>query len=156
MTVAAWLGCGVFAAALAWLGHPDAYPDGPAIALAASLCGSFLGGALVTLVAGDGGVLATLSVCAATAGAIAMLALAQRASGATVVAPIPRSASGVEAWSFVADPVLATAVLGLAVSDVTHSRARGVLAGVVVVVLFYHPRVGLAMLRRAGHNSVRQ
>lgn len=71
MTVGAWLACGGFAAALAWLGRPDASADGPATTLAASLCGGFLGGALVVLIAGDEGVFASLSVCAAAVGAIA-------------------------------------------------------------------------------------
>lgn len=154
VTVGAWLACGGFAAALAWLGRPDASADGPATTLAASLCGGFLAGALVVLIAGDEGVFVTLSVCAAAVGAIAMLALAQRASGASITPPTPRSASRVWAWTRAANPVLAAAVIALAISDVVQSQARGVLAGVVVVVLFYHPRAGLALRRRAGHNTV--
>jgi hypothetical protein len=156
MTVGAWLACGAFVAALAWLGRHDASPDGFATTLAAGLCGGFLGGALIALIAGDDGVLATVSVCAAALGATGMLALTQRAAGTSIVAPTPRSASRISAWTRVADPVLLGAVLALGASDVTQLGARGVLAGVVVVVLSYHPRAGLTLLRRARVESVQR
>jgi uncharacterized membrane protein YeaQ/YmgE (transglycosylase-associated protein family) len=149
VTVGAWLACGAFVAALAWLGRPDASPDGFATTLAAGLCGGFLGGALVVLIAGGDGVLATVSVCAAALGATVMLALTQRAGGTSILAPTPGSAARISAWSRVADPVLLGAVLALAVGDLTRLGARGVLAGLVAVILSYHPRAGLALLRRA-------
>jgi hypothetical protein len=81
MMVAAWLGCGTLAAIIACSGRPHAYPGGPATTLAAALCGGFLGGAFVILLARRHGVFPAISVYGASVGAIVMLDLAERASG---------------------------------------------------------------------------
>ncbi len=156
MTVGAWLWCGLFAAALAWLGRPATGSVGPATTVAAGLCGGFLGGAVVTLITGDRGLFSTLSVCTAAAGATVMIVLVQRASGVAIHPPTPRTAALVPIWTILADPLLAMTIAALAISDLLDWRIREVLAGLVVVLFCYHPRAGLAILGSGRSRTVRQ
>ena len=136
MTVAIWLGCGILAAAIAWLARPDGYRGGPATALAAGLCGGFLGGALVILIAGDRGLRPALSVYGAAVGAVVLLDLAERTSGSAGGSPGNATLAWLWSCACLLDPLLLAAIVGATIGAATESVPVGALAGLVTVLLF--------------------
>jgi hypothetical protein len=138
--VAAWLGCGTLAAIVAWSGRPDAYPGGPATALAAGLCGGFLGGAFVILVARRHGVLPAMSVYGASVGAIVMLDLAERASGSIGGPARSFPMAWLWSWACLLEPLLLAALIGITLGAKAHSPALGLLIGVAAMPLLYWQR----------------
>ena len=83
-----------------------------------------------------------------------MIALVRHASPAAGDPSTPRTAAQIPAWRWLADPLLAALVAALAVSDLLGWQVREVLIGLVVVLLCYHPRAGLAMLRPSRRHTV--
>jgi uncharacterized membrane protein YeaQ/YmgE (transglycosylase-associated protein family) len=149
MTVAAWLGSGLLVSAIAWMARPGGYPAGPATAVAAGLCGGFLGGAGVILVDGSGDTLRAVSVCGAAVGAIVMLDVAERASGSAQAAPRSTTLARLWTWACLLDPLLLAGIVGISLGAASGSPPIGVLAGAVVVLLFYWQRnSGLVPTRR--------
>jgi hypothetical protein len=140
MMVAAWLGCGTVAATVAWSGRPHAYHGGRATALAAGLCGGFLGGAFVILVARRHGVLPLISVYGATVGAIVMLDLAQWASGSAEGPAGSIPMGWLWSWACLIGPLLLAALIGITLGARTRSPALGVLIGVAAMPLLYWQR----------------
>jgi len=138
--VAAWLGCGTLAAMVAWSGRPHAYPGGRATALAAGLCGGFLGGALVILVARRHGVLPVMSVYGASVGAIVMLDLAERVSGSIAGPARSRSMAWLWSWACLLDPLLLATLIGATLGARVHSPPLGLLIGVAAMPLLYSQR----------------
>lgn len=147
--VAAWLGCGTLAAIIAWAGRPHAYPGGPATALAAALCGGFLGGAFVILLARRHGVFPAISVYGASVGAIVMLDLAERASGSIDGPPRSLPMAWLWYWACLIAPLLLAALVGITLGARAHSPALGLLIGVAAMPLLYWQRNrGLIARRR--------
>lgn len=147
--VAAWLGCGTLAATVAWSGQPNRYPGGRATALAAGLCGGFLGGAFVILVARRHGVLPLISVYGASVGAIVMLDLAERASGSVEGPARNLRMAWAWSWACLIDPLLLGALIGITLGARLHSPPLGLLIGVAAMPLLYWQRNrGMIALRR--------
>ena len=147
--VAVWLGCGTLAAVVGWLGRPHGYPGGPATALAAGLCGAFLGGAFVILTAGRRGALPAVSVYGASVGAIMMLDLAERASGSIGGQARSLPMAWLWSWACLLDPLLLAALIGITLGAKVHSPALGLLVGVAAMPLLYWRRNrGMIAVRR--------
>ena len=138
--VAAWLGCGILAAIIAWSGRSHGYPSGPGTALAAGLCGGFLGGALMILTAGRRGALPAMSVYGASVGAVVMLDLAERISGRIEGAGPNRLMAWLWSWLCLLDPLLLAAAIGITLGARVHSPPLGLLVGVAAMPLLYWPR----------------
>ena len=138
--VAGWLGCGTLAAIVAWSGRPHAYPGGRATALAAGLCGGFLGGAFVILVARRHGVLPAMSVYGASVGALVMLDLAERASGSIGGPAGTLPMAWLWSWACLLEPLLLAALIGMTLGAKAHSPALGLLVGVAAMPLLYWQR----------------
>jgi uncharacterized membrane protein YeaQ/YmgE (transglycosylase-associated protein family) len=148
MTAAIWLGCGLVAGAIAWLARPDGYRGGPATALTAGLCGGFLGGALVILIAGEDGLRPALSVYGAAVGAIALLDLAERTSGSAGGSPRDTTLAWLWACACRLDPLLLAATVGATIGAATESAPVGALAGLATVLLCYRQPNHGAMVTR--------
>jgi uncharacterized membrane protein YeaQ/YmgE (transglycosylase-associated protein family) len=149
MMVAAWLACGLLACAIAWSARAHAYPGGPATALAAGLCGGFLGGAFVILIAGRHGALPALSVYGAAVGAIVLLDLAERASGAASEPPRTAALEWLWSWAVMLEPLMLAAIVGLTFGAAAGSAPLGVLAGLASILLLYgHRNYGNLAVRR--------
>ena len=140
MTVVAWLACGAVVTTAASLSRPASAPGWPATAFAVGLCGGFLGGALVALIAGRHGALPALSVPGAAVGAVLLLDLAERASG--VRSRPARDATIARAWPWVCrrDALLLAAVAGFTASVAANDALPGVVASLATVSLAYAQR----------------
>lgn len=149
MIVAVWLACGALAAALAWSARPDSYPGGRAVALAAGLCGGFLGGAMVILIDGSHGPRPSLSVFGAAARAILLLDLAERTSGSRGGPARSATLAWLWSWALLLDPLLLVVVIAATAGAAADSVVIGVLSGLAIVLVMYWQRnYGTFLLRR--------
>ena len=135
MTTAAWLVCGALAAAMAWYARPQRYPGGPATACASGLCGGFLGGAAVILIAGRDGLLPALSIYGALVGAITLLSLVERASGGHVQQPRHATLARLWSWTLRLDPMLLAILAAATAGTASNSPIAGILSGAGALAL---------------------
>jgi uncharacterized membrane protein YeaQ/YmgE (transglycosylase-associated protein family) len=148
MKIGIWLACGTLASAVAWSARAQSYPGGPLSAVAAGVSGGFLGGALVTLIAGSKGLLSSLSVYGAIVGAIIVLDLAERTSGSLAGAPRTSTIAWLWSWALLLDPLLLALMVAATVGARVASVLIGTLAGLLIILAMYWQRNHGALLVR--------
>jgi uncharacterized membrane protein YeaQ/YmgE (transglycosylase-associated protein family) len=148
MRTAVWVACGALAAVIAWYARPHRYPGGPATAFAAGLCGGFLGGAAVILIAGRDALPSALSIYGALVGTITLLDLTERASSAPVQQPGHPTLAGLWSWTLRFDPALLAILAAATTGTAFDSPLAGIISGAGALALTSGQRHRAAFLTR--------